>query len=68
MKVLISDPLSKISLNLLKDSDFECIYMPKSNNAELENTLKLVYAWIIRSGTKINNRLVNQLNTNYSLN
>ena len=64
MKVLISDTLSKIYLTILKNSGFECIQMPKSKNAELESTLKLVDAWIIRSGTKINN----QLNTNFSLN
>ena len=64
MKVLISDTLSKIYLTILKNSGFECIQMLKSKNAELESTLKLVDAWIIRSGTRINN----QLNTNFSLN
>ena len=56
MKILISDPLSKIGLTLLKDSGFECIYLPKSDNSELESTVEVVDAWIIRSGTKINQR------------
>ena len=34
MKILISDPLSEIGLTLLKDFGFECIYLPKSDNAE----------------------------------
>jgi len=59
MKVLISDPLSEIGLSLLKKSGFECIYMPESKNSELERTAKLVDAWIIRSGTKINYKLIN---------
>ena len=54
MKILISDPLSEIGLTLLKKSGFECIYLPKSDNAELESIVELVDAWIIRSGTKIN--------------
>ena len=64
MKVLISDTWSKIGLTILKNLGFECIHMPKLKNAELESTSKLVDAWIIRSGTKINN----QLNINFSLN
>ena len=59
MKILISDPLSEIGLTLLKDFGFECIYLPKSNNSELESIVEVVDAWIIRSGTKINHRLIN---------
>tara|TARA_A100001011_G_C14283017_1_gene832382 strand:- start:359 stop:1948 length:1590 start_codon:yes stop_codon:yes gene_type:complete len=59
MKILISDPLSEIGLTLLKDSGFECIYMPKSDNSELESIVEVVDAWIIRSGTEINHRLIN---------
>ncbi|MFL3009187.1 MAG: phosphoglycerate dehydrogenase [Candidatus Neomarinimicrobiota bacterium] len=59
MRILISDPLSEIGLTLLRDSGFECIYMPKSDNVELERIVKVVDAWIIRSGTKINFNLIN---------
>ena len=58
MKVLISDPLSEIGLTLLKNSGFECIYRPKSDNAELESIIKVIDAWIIRSGTKIDYNLI----------
>ena len=68
---------------MLKKSGFECIYLPKSGNTELESIVELVDAWIIRSETKINYRLINisrnleaikninsviQIDTNYSLN
>ena len=59
MKILISYPLSESGLTLLKKSGFECIYLNKSDNAELESIVELVDAWIIRSGTKINCRLIN---------
>mgnify|MGYP003691536479 CR=1 FL=1 len=58
MKILISDPLSEIGLDLLRDSGFECIYLPKSDNAELESIIKVIDAWIIRSGTKIDYNLI----------
>ena len=44
MKILISDPLSEIGLTLLKKSGFECIYLPKSDNAELENIVDSIDA------------------------
>ena len=58
LKILITDPLSEIGLNILKDAGFEILYKPKISLDELSVLLPDIDGWIIRSGTKITSDLI----------
>ena len=58
LKILITDPLSEIGLNILKDAGFEILYKPKIPLDELSVLLPDIDGWIIRSGTKITSNLI----------
>ena len=58
LKILITDPLSEIGLNILKDAGFEILYKPKILLDELSVLLPDIDGWIIRSGTKITSDLI----------
>ena len=58
-KVLITDPISDNGMNILRDNNIEIFYHPDSKLDDLKNIIKKVDGWIIRSGTKISNDLIN---------
>ena len=52
-KVLITDPISQSGIDLFKKNDFQII--DRSNDKDnLDDVIKDIHIWIIRSGTKIN--------------
>ena len=58
-KVLITDPISDNGMNILRDNNIEIFYHPDSKLDDLKDIIKKVDGWIIRSGTKISNDLIN---------
>ena len=59
MKVLISDPITDEGLSILKNAGLDIIYLPESSKPDLEDAVnEEVQAWIIRSGTKINDGMI----------
>ncbi len=60
MKVLISDPITDSGLDILNKSGLDIIYLPESEPKEILKYSKDVHGWIIRSGTKISNDIINQ--------
>jgi len=61
-KILITDPISDSGLENLKDAGFEILYKPNSSEDEIHTLVSDVQGWIIRSGTKINESLINDAN------
>ena len=58
-KVLITDPISDNGMNILRDNNIEIFYHPDSKLDDLKDIIKAVDGWIIRSGTKISDDLIN---------
>ena len=58
MKILVTDPIASKGLALIKKTGFECLYLPNANRSELKIAAKEVDAWIIRSGTIIDSKLI----------
>jgi len=58
IKILITDPLSDKGINKLKNAGFEVIYKPDTSNDELLSLISNIDGWIIRSGTKITQELL----------
>ena len=58
IKILITDPLSDKGINKLKNAGFEVIYKPDTSNDELLSFISNIDGWIIRSGTKITQELL----------
>ena len=58
MRVLITDPLSPVALELLADAGFEADVQLKKTADELEELGKNADGWIIRSGTQITAELI----------
>ena len=52
-KILITDPISSHGLDILEDDRIEIIYKPDISNEELDAILPNINGWIIRSGTTI---------------
>ena len=58
MKILISDPITDNGLSILKDANFNVLYMPKASIEEKIEASKEVHGWIIRSGTTITEKMI----------
>ena len=61
-KILITDPISDSGLDKLKDAGFEVLYKINSSEDEIHTFVTNIDGWIIRSGTKINDSLINDAN------
>ena len=59
MKVLISDPISISGIDLLKKAGLSVDYLPELIEDELKNYVSDVSGWIVRSGTKVTEGLLN---------
>jgi len=57
-KVLITDPISELGIEKLKDAGIEVLYKPESSSDEIRSMLSDIDGWIIRSGTKINKEFI----------
>ena len=58
IKILITDPISDLGLDKLKDIGFNVIYKPGISDDEIHSLLSDIDGWIIRSGTQINKDLI----------
>ncbi len=58
MKVLITDPISKSGLNLIKESGFDVIFEDNLNNNDLGKIISNIDAWIVRSGTQVEKEFI----------
>lgn len=58
MKILVSDPISDIGLSILKEAHFNVVYIPKPTEKDIINACRDINGWIIRSGTKITESLL----------
>ena len=59
-KILITDPISNNGLKILEDENLEIIYRPSIHNDELETLLPTINGWIIRSGTNISKKHIEE--------
>ena len=59
-KILITDPISDNGLKILEDENLEIIYRPSISNDELEALLPTINGWIIRSGTNISKKHIEE--------
>ena len=59
-KILITDPISDNGLKILEDENLEIIYRPSISNNELEALLPTINGWIIRSGTNISKKHIEE--------
>ena len=59
MKVIVSDPISEDGIKILQDNDIEVIYVPDENIDENFHHIKSADGWIIRSGTTLNSKIIN---------
>jgi D-3-phosphoglycerate dehydrogenase len=59
-KILISDPISDSGLDILKTSNFQVDYLPEWTLDKLKSHVSDANGWIVRSGTKITDELLNQ--------
>ena len=60
MKVLISDPITDSGLKLLKDANLTVDYLPEWTDEELKSHVSDVHGWIVRSGTKVTEALIDK--------
>ena len=58
IKVLITDPVSDNGIKILEDRGIEVFYHPDKKLDEIQNIIKDIDGWIIRSGTKITKNLI----------
>ena len=58
IKLLITDPISELGLEQLKDAGLEVLYKPEISEDEIHSMLSDIDGWIIRSGTKINKEFI----------
>ena len=58
-KILITDPISDNGMKILKDKGLEVHYHPESDLNQIKDVIEKIDGWIIRSGTKINQELIN---------
>ncbi len=57
--VLITDPISEQGLQILENDKINIIYKPKITEDELEAIISDIHGWIIRSGTTISKKNIN---------
>ncbi len=62
MKVIISDPISNDGLKVLEDNDIQIINAVNEDINENFQHIESANAWIIRSGTKLNSKIINKAN------
>ena len=53
MKILITDALSEMGLNMLREAEYEVVYKINPSSDELTSLISDIDGWIVRSGTKI---------------
>jgi len=58
VRVIISDPISEEGLRIFKDNNIEVIDINGQNIDENSSQIKTADAWIIRSGTILNSRII----------
>ncbi len=58
MKILVSDPITDGGMALLKDAGLDVVYLPHGSSEEKSEAAKDVHGWIIRSGTKVNDKMI----------
>lgn len=58
MKVLVSDPVSDLGLEILKEAGIDTVYLPKSKSEDIKENLSDIDGWIVRSGTKVTRDLI----------
>ena len=61
-KILITDPISDQGLKILDHDQLEIVYKPEISEDELEVLLPTIHGWIIRSGTQITSKHLNEAN------
>ena len=61
-KILITDPISKIGLDMLRDAGMEVLYKPDITADETQSIISDIHGWIIRSGTKITGQFISDAN------
>ena len=59
MKILISDPITNKGLAILRDAKFDLIELPNASNKEKSDACTNISGWIIRSGTKVTAKMIN---------
>ncbi len=59
MKVLVSDPITEAGMAILKEADFDVIYLPDSSADEKADACKDVHGWVVRSGTQATADMIN---------
>jgi len=62
IKLLITDPISELGLDKLKDIGYDVLYRPDSSEDEIHSLLHDIDGWIIRSGTKITKDFIQDAN------
>ena len=68
MKVLISDPVSELGLDILKEGEIEVVYEPNIEVDELKKVIGDIDGWIVRSGTKVTKDLIKKSKSNRKIN
>ncbi|MAD51461.1 MAG: phosphoglycerate dehydrogenase [Candidatus Marinimicrobia bacterium] len=59
MKVLVSDPITKAGMAILKEADFDVVYLPDASDDEKADACKDVHGWVVRSGTQATANMIN---------
>ena len=59
MKVLVSDPITKAGMTILKEADFDVVYLPDASDDEKADACKDVHGWVVRSGTQATANMIN---------
>jgi len=58
MKILVSDSITENGLSVLKDANLDVLYLPNASIKEKSEAAKEIYGWIIRSGTTITEKMI----------
>jgi D-3-phosphoglycerate dehydrogenase len=58
MKVLIADPISDSGISILKSAGFDVVILAESNQAEKYKAIFDADGLIIRSGTKVDSKMI----------
>ena len=58
MKILVSDSITENGLSVLKDANLDVLYLPNASIEEKSDAAKEIYGWIIRSGTTITEKMI----------
>ena len=58
MKVIITDPISPSGISLLAKAGFEVLQLHNSSENEIKKASVDADGWIVRSGTKINEKMI----------